>query len=48
MTTFAYAARPGRLRLFRRTVRPTGPVLATYIPFSTTDLWKRAKPRLSR
>jgi hypothetical protein len=45
MTTFAYAARPARLRLRRRAVRP---ILTNYIPVSTADLWKSAKQRLPR
>ena len=47
MTTFAYAARPAR-RLRRRVVRPVAPVLTSYIPASTADLWKSAKRQFGR
>ena len=48
MTTFAYAARPARLRVLRRAVRPVAPALTTYIPSSTADLWKSAKRQFGR
>lgn len=47
MTTLGYA-RPARERARRRLVQPAAPVLATYIPSSTADLWKSAKRQFNR
>jgi hypothetical protein len=51
MTTFAYAARPARLRM-RRTpaVQPIAAIVSeyTYIPAGTADLWRNARRTFSR